>query len=67
MVEESDKLRITKYERELIASTPPHECWVCDRIVNNIYKDEKGYYIKKSWLRNMGWKEHLEQILHKVI
>jgi hypothetical protein len=63
----NDKVRINEKERHLISSTSPHDCWICDRLANEIRKDKKGYYLKKQWLKQMGWTGHLSQIIKKVI
>jgi len=59
------KLRLVKGQVELIASTPPSECWICDYIFSNIYRDDEGYYIKVSWLKEQddGIIEHLKQLI----
>jgi hypothetical protein len=58
-----NKIRITKTERRLIASTPERECWICDEIVSNIQKDKKGYYLNKKWIKKEGFGDHLAQII----
>lgn len=61
------KLYITEEERNLIASTPERECWICDELINNINKDKTGYFLKKKKLVEGGIKEHLKQILNRDV
>jgi len=61
------KIRITKKERDLIASTPQGECWICDEIANNIKRDERGYYIDKKWLESEGFVPHFEQLIRRKL
>jgi len=60
-------IRLTKEEVLLIASTPPRECWICDYLVEQVEKDEEGYYIPESKLFDEGIREHLNQIIGKEI
>lgn len=63
-----ERIYITEAERQLIAQTPPKECWICDVIINSILKDEQGnYYIPDSVLEDEGMVEHLEQIIKDKI
>jgi len=59
---------ITEKERDLIASTPQRECWICEDIINHIRVNYRGknffipeYYLKEAF----GIREHLRQIIHR--
>jgi hypothetical protein len=56
---------ITLKERDLIASTPQKECWICEDILNHIHITLTGKLdIWGDYLRNnTDIREHLRQII----
>jgi len=59
----SRKVRLTEKEAYRIARTPPNECWMCAYLTERIHKDEQGYFLYESDLKDEGMREHLRQIL----
>jgi len=59
------KLYITEDERNLIASTPPNECWLCNLLSNNIRKDKEGIFFSEIIFVDDGIIEHLHQIIKR--
>ena len=57
------KIRLTEKEAYRISQTPPNECWICAYLTERICKDEQGYFIYESDLKDEGIREHLRQIL----
>lgn len=43
-----EKLYLSEDEKNLICSTPPKECWLCNELSNNIYKSGNKFYFLKS-------------------
>lgn len=56
---------ITENERNLIASTPQKECWICDLFSNNIRKNNNGFFISENTFSDDGIVEHLHQIIRR--
>jgi len=61
------KFYLSSDEVKIIASTPKRECWICNDLINNINKDENGYFLKEKNIIDDGIEEHLKQILNKEI
>jgi hypothetical protein len=59
---------ITEKERDLIASTPRNECWICEDIINHIQINlrNEDFYISEYYLiENEFIREHLRQIIKR--
>jgi hypothetical protein len=54
-------------EVRLVASTPKTECWICNMLIRNIYKDDLGYYLKDKKVIDDGIEEHLRQLINRDI
>jgi hypothetical protein len=63
-----DYVTFSEKNYRLISSTPAKECWICDELVKHTIQLGSGKVgIEKKWLESEGFKEHLSQLLRKVI
>lgn len=62
------KVRIARKESEAIMlGCIRQKCWICDKFVDSIQKDDDGYYIHVEVFEDDGIVEHLEQILKRKL
>lgn len=61
------RIYLTEEESNLIALTPPKECWICDLFYDNVYKNRKGLFIPRRIFQDYGLIEHLHQIVKREI
>ncbi len=63
------KVRLARKEKKLIMSfhVRPQKCWICDKFLDAIQKDDEGYYITVEVFEDDGIVEHLEQILQRKV
>ncbi len=63
------KVRLARKEKKLIMSfhVRPQKCWICDKFLDAIQKDDEGYYIPVEVFEDDGIVEHLEQILKRKL
>lgn len=60
-----ERIYITEKELNLIASTPPKECWICDELIKNTFTTKDGRrYLRYSQMDD-SFIEHLEQIINR--
>jgi hypothetical protein len=61
------KFYLNEMEVLIIAATPKKECWICDKLTNNINQDDKGYFLKEKKFMDSGIDEHLQQVINRKI
>lgn len=62
-VKKGDTIILSDKAVELLAATPPSECWICDEILRNLKGTDEGYAVSLEWLRAQGFEEHLKQVV----
>ena len=55
---------LTEKEVNLIASAKPDECWMCDKIYDNIYCEDDREFLKRKWVEDEDLMEHLQQLIN---
>lgn len=58
-----EKIRLTEEQARIISQTPTRECWACGYFAELLDRDEEGWFLLKSDLRDDdGLKEHFRQL-----
>jgi hypothetical protein len=61
------RIYLSAQEVQRIAATPKRECWICDKLINNVYEDTNGYFLKEKKFIDDGIVEHLRQIINREV
>lgn len=56
------KIRLTEQDVQAINQSQG-ECWICQKFINELWRDTEGFYLKNSTLEDEGLYEHLVQII----
>lgn len=65
-IKETDKIRLTLKEVNLINMSPIEECETCKYIQKHLANDSKGCYINRNFVTT-EINEHLKQTIHRSL